>query len=127
MSNGFTFDVAAAIEQMEHCTVIDLAHQELTVYGFICLNEDNVSSHGGQIVAIPNGKLSSATVDRAINEAVAAAVDINQDSPADHTCRYVPVAIAFPTHLIDDLRAQLLRDPRAETLVVTPPKEDAGE
>lgn len=122
---GFTFDVTGAIEQMEHCTVIDLAHQELTMYGFVCLNEDGASSHGAQVIGVPNGKLSPATVDSAINEAVAAAVDINAGNDEGHTCKYVPVAISFPTHLFRNLQAQLLRDPRVEALIVT--TEDASD
>lgn len=122
MSNGFKFDVSEAIEQMEHCTVIDLAHQELTLYGFVCLNEDGVSTHGGQVIAVPSGKLASGTVDRAINEAIAATVDINEGSPEGHTCKYVPAAFSLPTHLLRDLTAQLMRDPNVETLFAAPPE-----
>lgn len=118
MSNGFTFNVQEAIEQMEYCTTIDLAHQELTMFGFMCINGDGVSSHGGQIVAVPNGRISEMTVDPAINEAIAAAVDINAGSPEGHTCKYVPVAFSFPTHLLPALQAQLLRDPRVEAMVL---------
>lgn len=124
MSNGFTFNVEEAVEHMEYCTVLDLAGQQLTVYGVVCLNEDHASSHGGQIVSTIDGLVSADTARGPINEAIAEAVDANLKSPDGHPCRYVPVAMSLPTHLLRNLLGQVYRDITPDQLVMEVEKLD---
>lgn len=116
MANGFQFDVDRVVAQMEHCAVLDLLSQQLTVFAVVCIDGDDKFSHGGQVTSVIDGAATTSTVRRAIDAAVAGAIDCNEDADEGHECKYVPVGIGIPVTFLDALHRQLLR---------AAPKDDA--
>jgi hypothetical protein len=130
MGEVFKFDVERHIEYMEHATGVDLMAGLLTAYGVMCLNDDNCSSHGGQVTAAIDGDPSEGTVRRAIDAAVARAIDQNEYAAANGgTCRYVPITIGMHPSTLPELNRQLFRIPGVDdgTLMMGDPTiEDPG-
>jgi hypothetical protein len=111
MSNGFKFNVQEAIDNMENAVGVDIIQGALTMFAVICINEDHASSHGGRVSAVVAGSPSESTVGKAIDKAVAEAIDTNESAPEGHTCKYVPVGIGLHASLLPDISRQLFRLP----------------
>jgi len=108
---GFKFNVEEAIGRMENSVVIGRMTGELSVGMVVCINEDHVSSHGGHVIAVIDGELTEASVNDCINKTVAAAMDQNEFSPEDNTCRYVPIMAGIPPKFLEGLARQLFGHP----------------
>lgn len=123
---GFELDVKRAIENLEHGVVVDFTSGNLTAFALVCINEDGASSHGGQIGLVPNGRLTPEVVEKAINETIAAALDVNQATAEDpnHTCKYVPVTIGIAPEQVMELGRQLTGAPVTDRDWMTMPDED---
>jgi hypothetical protein len=84
VSNGFVLNEDAAYEQLAKADMANASVGRQTAYAVVCQHDptDGVGSHGGFFTA-------------SAKEAVDKAKQVNDLSPEDHTCRYVPVAIGI--------------------------------
>ena len=95
MTNGFRFDAAAAMEQMEHVTALNLMVGRRSLYGLVCINEDHASSHGGEVVSVQVPLTDTDGIRVAIDKAIAAAMDVNEGCDESITCIYVPITMGI--------------------------------
>jgi hypothetical protein len=84
VSNGFVLNEDAAYEQLAKADMANASTGRQTAYAVVCQHDptDGVGSHGGFFTA-------------SAKEAVDKAKQVNDLSPEDHACRYVPVAVGI--------------------------------
>lgn len=103
----FKFDVEKAIESCNHAIGVDLMAGQLSLFVVICINEDGESSHGGQVFRVLDGAPTEDSLELAVSELVASAIDTNGMAKEGHTCKYVPIVVGLQPSQLAGLTRQL--------------------